>query len=327
MLTTSTPDTKRSEDVRARLALLSEIPERWGAAVRRWSGLTAQYRNARGGSLSPVEGNRGRGGSLSPVEGSEGGPWPDRNIEYLFYQTLVGAWPIEPARMTAFMLKAAREAKTHTSWTRQDSQYEEALLRSVEAAMADHDLMQDVATFVQPLIEPGRVNSLAQVLLKLNAPGVPDTYQGTELWDLSLVDPDNRRPVDYALRRHLLDSLQCQTPEQIMARSDEGLPKLHLIHKALHLRRRLPEAFAGSYTPFQAQGAQAGRVLAFIRSGTVLTIVPRLLLGLQEGWQDTTLNIPPGVWQNELTNDPVPSGPVPIRDLLSRFPVALVARA
>src|SRR5678816_4794154 len=133
---------------------------------------------------------------------------PDRNTEYFFYQTLVGAWPVCAERLTAYMEKACREAKTHTSWTAPDSSYEDAVRSFVGRCLTDRDLMQDVRRFVDSLIEPGRINSLAQTLIKLTAPGVPDLYQGTELWSLHLVDPDNRRPVDYEERRRALAEIK-----------------------------------------------------------------------------------------------------------------------
>ena len=167
MLTTSTHDTKRSEDVRARLTLLSEIPTEWTAAVLRWSALNSRHRR---------------------------GDLPDRNTEYLLYQTLVGAHPIGLDRLQQYLEKAVREAKTHTSWTAVDEGYERALREFVERALADPEFTAALEGFVRPLIGPGRVNSLAWKLLALTAPGVPDLYQGSELWDLSLVDPDNRRP-------------------------------------------------------------------------------------------------------------------------------------
>ena len=232
MLATSTHDTKRSEDVRARLSLLAEIPERWGEAVRGWFERNARHR--------------------------ESDDCPDRNAEYLLYQTLVGAWPISAERAAAYMEKATREAKAHTSWTRTNPEYEEALRGFVNGVLDDPEFVADLEAFVAPLVEPGRINSLAQTLLKLTSPGVPDFYQGSELWDLSLVDPDNRRPVDYELRRRLLAELkEGRPPEAILARMDEGLPKLWLIHQGLQLRRRLPEAFGpeGDYEPLPGLGA------------------------------------------------------------------------
>jgi (1->4)-alpha-D-glucan 1-alpha-D-glucosylmutase len=302
---TSTHDTKRSEDVRARLYLLSEIPERWGDAVRRWRELAEKHRT---------------------------GDFPDRNAEYLLWQTLVGAWPIAADRVTAYMEKATREAKAYTAWTRTDAAYEEALRKFVEGVLADPEITADLEAFVAPLVEPGRITSLALTLIRLTAPGVPDTYQGSELWDLSLVDPDNRRPVDYGLRRKLLGELkQGLAPEEILARMDEGLPKLWVIRQGLHLRRRLREAFdeKGEYSPLQARGARAENVVAFARGGgggQVVTVVPRLVLGLLEEWGDTTLDLPAGSWRNELTGEDLEGGERRLGDLLARFPVALLAR-
>jgi (1->4)-alpha-D-glucan 1-alpha-D-glucosylmutase len=184
-----------------------------------------------------------------------------------------------------------------------------------------------VAAFVKPLVEPGRVNSLSQALVKLIAPGVPDIYQGTELWDLSLVDPDNRRPVDYQLRRRLLEELEGLSAEQIMARSDEGLPKQWLTRQALRLRRQHPEWFGAesTYEGLVATGPQSDHVLALVRGGHVAAIVPRLVLGF-DGWQNTTLKLPNGTWKNELTLEKVSGGEVAIADLLKKFPVALLHR-
>jgi len=299
-LATSTHDTKRSEDVRARISLLSEIPGRWGEVVRQWFERNARHRR---------------------------GDLPDRNAEYLFYQTLVGAWPVSAGRLTAYMEKATREAKAHTSWTRNDAGYEEALRGFVEAVLGDADFIAGLEGFVAGLVGPGRINSLSQTLLKLTAPGVPDFYQGTELWDLSLVDPDNRRPVDYELRRRLLADLKRgMTPEEILARMDEGLPKLWLIHQGLQLRRRLPEAFRRDYEPLRVSGPRADHAVAFLRGGAVVAVAPRLLLRLGGDWGETTLELPPGTWHDELTGEEVEGGPQPLAEILARFPVALLAR-
>jgi len=294
MLATSTHDTKRSEDVRARLALLSEIPERWAEAVRRWVRHNERHRS------------------------------PDTNAEYLLYQTLVGAWPIKADRVVAYMEKAAREAKGATAWTRTDPEYEDALRSFVEAVLADLDFVADLEAFVAPLVEPGRINSLAQTLVKLTAPGVPDIYQGTELWSLALVDPDNRRPVDYEERHRLLKDLAgALSPEEILARMDQGLPKLWVIRQALRLRSLLQ----GSYAPLAANGDRAGHVFAFSRGGEVITVVPRLVIGLGEDWGATSLELPPGRWRNKLTGEDAGRGEVRLSDLLRRFPVALLARS
>lgn len=300
MLTTSTHDTKRSEDVRARLALLSEIPGPWAEAVSRWSKHNEQYRR---------------------------GNIPDRNTEYLLYQTLVGAWPLETQRVLAFIEKATREAKVHTSWTHPDAGYEKGLFEFVKAILADQEFRSDLERLVSLLVEPGRINAMSQIIIKLLAPGVPDFYQGTELWDLSLVDPDNRRPVDFDLRRRLMSELGRLSPEDIMARMDEGVPKLWIIYQALGLRRQRPEIFrSGDYRPLYAMGRKSDHVVAFLRGEEVAAVVPRWLFTMNGGWQDTWLEIPEGQWHNLLTGDGVKGGKAMLRDILYRFPVALISK-
>jgi (1->4)-alpha-D-glucan 1-alpha-D-glucosylmutase len=300
MLATATHDTKRGEDVRMRLALLSEMPQQWAAAVREWSTMTEQYRTHF---------------------------QPDRNTEYLFYQTLVGAWPIEEDRLQQYLEKAIREAKNHTSWTAPEEEYEKAVHSFVTAAMADEVFVAAVRRFVARLIEPGRINSLAQTLLKLTSSGVPDIYQGTDLWDLSLVDPDNRRPVDYDLRRRLLQELKGLTPEEILRRGDEALPKLWVIRQTLALRRCRPKWFeTASYEPLMASGAKAEHVVAFLRGDSVITITPRLIVGSRGEWDDTSIRLPTGSWRNWLTGDVVSSERVRLSEILRRFPVAILTR-
>jgi (1->4)-alpha-D-glucan 1-alpha-D-glucosylmutase len=301
LLATSTHDTKRSEDVRARLYLLSEIPDRWTAAVQGWVALNGQH---------------WRVGE------------PDRSAEYLFYQTLVGAWPITTERVVEYMRKAAREAKRRTSWIDPNAEYEARLLGFVEAAMSDRAFLDELEAFVAPLIEPGRVNSLVQTLLKLTAPGVPDIYQGCELWDLSLVDPDNRRPVDYAARRDLLAQATQLPPAAIWRHhADSGLPKLWLIRQALHLRKRRPELFgpAGDFRPLAVRGPASGHVIAYVRGAGAVALAPRLVLGLRNRWADTVVNLPPGRWFNDLTAESMSGGPTSIANLLRHFPVALLS--
>lgn len=301
MLTTSTHDTKRSEDVRARLSLLSEIPDRWGEAAQRWSARNERYRT---------------------------GDFPDRNAEYLFYQTLVGAWPLDETRATEYMLKAAREAKQHTTWTNQNAAYESALQAFIAGALADEEFLADLRGFVGELTTPGWITSLSQTLLKLTAPGVPDIYQGCDLWDLSLVDPDNRRPVDYDLRRRLLGELEGMSPEDIWARRDEGLPKLWLLRQTLATRRAHAQAFGprGAYEPLSAHGERANHAIAFSRGGVVVTLAPRLAMSLNGDWQDTTLDLPEGQWRDALTGDRFSGRSVALADALRRFPVALFVR-
>ncbi|MFO8149223.1 MAG: malto-oligosyltrehalose synthase [Trueperaceae bacterium] len=299
MLATSTHDTKRSEDVRARLALLSEVPQRWSEAVRRWREHARRHRR---------------------------GELPDRPTEYLLYQTLVGAWPIDAERVSEFLEKAVREAKLHTSWTAPDEAYERAVVDFARALLGDEAFRADLEAFVADLVHPGRINGLAQTLIKLTAPGVPDVYQGTELWDLSLVDPDNRRPVDFDLRRRLLAELTGLSPEDIVARMDEGLPKMWLLRQALRARRLRPRSFGGDggYRPLPARGAKADHLLAFARGDDVVVVAPRLVTGLADGWQDTVLELPAGAWRDLMTGDAWPAGAVPVAELLGRFPVALL---
>jgi (1->4)-alpha-D-glucan 1-alpha-D-glucosylmutase len=301
LLATSTHDTKRSEDVRARLALLSEIPDSWGETVTRWARKNQAHRR-------------------------EG--WPDRNIEYLLYQTLVGAWPIGRDRMLRYAEKAAREAKQHTSWTRPSASYETALAEFVSALFDDAAFLADLEAFVAPLIEPGRTNSLALTLVKLTSPGVPDLYQGTELWDLSLVDPDNRRPVDYQVRRSHLEVLDGMPLETVRGRADEGLPKLWLIRRALALRHAEAPAFGpeGTYRPLAVRGARAGHAIAFTRCGRIASIAPRLVLTLGGDWQDTAVDLPAGRWRDVLAGRELDGGWTRLGMLLEAFPVALLAK-
>ena len=301
LLATSTHDSKRSEDVRARIGVLSEVPAAWARVVRGWF-----ERHARHWGAEP----------------------PDRNIEYLLYQTLVGAWPIEAERVKAYIEKAAREAKARTSWTAPQAGYETALQAFVEAVLADETFRRELASFVGTVRDAGRTSSLAQVLLKLTCPGVPDIYQGTELWDLSLVDPDNRRPVDFGLRHRLLGELEGLAVGAVMARADEGLPKLWLITRALALRRARPVPFGpdGAYTPLAVEGPASDHVVAFARGGEVVSVVPRFALKRRGEWGDTRVVLPAGAWRNELTGEEVTGGPAHVGRMLSSFPVALLSR-
>ena len=309
MTALSTHDTKRSADVRARLALLSEIPDAWAAACSRWMAASAQH--------------------------WEGGD-PDRHTQHLLFQTLVGAWPLTAERAVAYLAKATKEAKLRTAWTEPDPTYDAARDAWAAAVVADGDLMADVESFVAPLVGPGRVTALAQRLLQLAAPGVPDTYQGDELWDLSLVDPDNRRPVDFELRRRLLAELDGLTTEALVARMDEGMPKLRLVRDALRLRRRRRQAFgagpAGAYRPLDLTGPAAAHGVGFTRGDAVAVVVPRLVLGLaaRGGWDGTAVALPAGDWTDVITGRTwAVAGPggVAMADLLGAFPVALLERS
>jgi (1->4)-alpha-D-glucan 1-alpha-D-glucosylmutase len=305
MTSLSTHDTKRSEDVRARLVTLSEIPDRWAATVLEWRSSNLRH--------WPRD-----------VE-------PDPGMEYLFYQTAVGAWPIGEERLAAYMEKASREAKLRTSWTDPDPAYDEALARFV-AGVTGSPWARLAESFARSLTGPGRVNSLAQKLVQLTAPGVPDLYQGTELWDLSLVDPDNRRPVDFGERRALLDGLEkmwaTPDPGAILAGMERGLPKLWVVRSALRVRVERPDGFGdeGGYAPLEVRGDASDHALGFVRGGEVAVVVPRLVIRLarEGGWRGTEVVLPPGEWRNVLTGDEVGGGARPVEELLGRFPVALL---
>jgi (1->4)-alpha-D-glucan 1-alpha-D-glucosylmutase len=241
------------------------------------------------------------------------------------------------------MAKATKEAKLRTTWTEPDEAYDAARDAYVSAVLGDAGLVAEIEGFVGSLAPTWWVNVLAQQLLALTVPGVPDIYQGTELVDLSLVDPDNRRPVDFDRRRALLASLPGLTPEDLLARIDEGLPKLRVTRDALHLRRRRPACFgagsSGAYTPLAVTGAEADHVVAFTRGADVAVVVPRLVLGLQarrpdivpgaanpvaDLWTDTAVALPPGTWSDLVTGVTAPDPAV--GELLGRFPVALLER-
>lgn len=310
MLTTSTHDTKRSEDVRTRLAVLSELPDLWVRAVQEWREIAARHRG-------------------------DHGPAPEH--ELLLLQTLVGAWPLDAERAVAYLLKAAREGKHHTDWIDGDPRYEADLEGAVRGLIADADARALVDRLLQVVRPAGRLTSLSQTVLKLTSPGVPDVYQGTELWDLSLVDPDNRRPVDLDERRRLLGDLGGDGPAHpvdLLGRVDEGLPKLWVTAAALRLRRRRPELFGrdGSYEPLLAVGDRQDHVVAYVRGGEVLTVAPRLVVRLGGAfadwdWGDTRLELPAGRWRCVLTDHVVDGDrEVGLADLLAAFPVALLTR-
>ena len=209
-----------------------------------------------------------------------------------------------------------------------NADYEAAIRQFVIATLADADFLEDLKDFVAPLLKPGCVNSLAQTLLKLAAPGVPDVYQGTELWDLSLTDPDNRRPVDFALRRELLAKAATLSAEEAWNEWPSGLPKLWLIRRMLKLRERRPDWFgaASGYRAPAASGHARAHVVAFQRGESLIAVAPRLVIGLRDDWRDTTIDIPAGNWRNALTDEPLPPGPALLRDLLKNFPVAALTR-
>jgi (1->4)-alpha-D-glucan 1-alpha-D-glucosylmutase len=302
MTTLSTHDTKRSDDVRARLAVLSEIPSRWRTALHRWSRINRPFKTK---------------------------GFPDHNTEWFLYQTLIGAWPISKDRAVAYMEKAVREAKQQTSWTQQNKDFEDALRSFIERILESPEFISELERFVAQVLLPGRINSLTQTLLKCTAPGIPDTYQGSELWDLRLVDPDNRGPVDYEIRQAMLAELDSGLAvEEIMKRMDSGLPKMWLIRRALQLRREQPQWFdeRSSYSPLQIDGFKAMHVIAFLRADSVAAIAPRWNVKLGGGFGSTTVELPAGRWKNLLTGEAVNGGRARVQSLLQRFPVALMVK-
>jgi len=300
LLSTSTHDNKRSEDVRTRISILSEIPERWAEALHQWSQLNAPAWQGR---------------------------TPDRHAEYLLYQTLIGAWPIDRDRCWQYMQKACREAKIKTSWHEPNAGYEQSIRDFIDGILTSGEFLASLARFVEPLVLPGRINSLAQTLIKMVAPGVPDLYQGSELWDLSLVDPDNRRPVDFARRADLWRRSRMQRGSAVLEDWDSGLPKLWLIAWTLRLRRERPRDFAPSsgYQPLVAQGAHLGNLLAFQRGENLIAVVPRFTLTLNGDWADTRLVLPDGRWR-EAFGDAILEGEVTAGALFASYPVTLLIR-
>jgi (1->4)-alpha-D-glucan 1-alpha-D-glucosylmutase len=300
MLATSTHDNKRSEDVRTRISILSEIPERWADILHQWSTLNAAAWQNR---------------------------VPDRHAEYLLYQTLIGAWPIDRDRCWQYMQKACREAKINTSWHEPNLGYEEKIRGFLDGVFRTPEFISSLEHFVGPLIQPGRINSLAQTLIKMMAPGVPDFYQGTELWDLSLVDPDNRRPVDFKLRASLVQRTRTMSAADVTAEWDGGLPKLWMMARMLTIRRERPEDFSDQsrYQPLVAQGTHLGSLFAFRRGENLIAVVPRFTLTLGGVWGDTRLPLPGGVWRNGFTDAVFQREATPDM-LFDSFPVALLIR-
>ncbi|MFP5334807.1 MAG: malto-oligosyltrehalose synthase [Actinomycetes bacterium] len=308
MTTLSTHDTKRSEDVRARLAVLSEVPAEWADAVRSWRELAEPYRHAR----------------LDPA------------TEYLVWQTVVGTWapgggPIAAGRLLPYLEKAVREAKRHTSWTSPDAEYEGAVRDFAIGVLGDDAVLAAVGAFCAGHVDPAaRIGLLGQKLVQLTMPGVPDVYQGTEVVDLSLVDPDNRRPVDYENRRKRLAALDAGArPHGV---DDE---KLLVTSRALRLRRDHPEWFVGEETTYEPVPTSTGVAVAFARGDATgpraVTVATRLPVALARhgGWGAHTVVLPPGTWRNALTGsvlDVEAGAPAPLTELLSDLPVALLVR-
>jgi malto-oligosyltrehalose synthase len=302
LTTLSTHDTKRQEDVRARLAVLAEWPQEWAHQVAEWRGMARWLTDG------------------AAAQATERAPEPD--LEYLMWQTLVGAWLIGGDRAAEYLGKAMHEAKTRTSWTVPRPGYESAVLGLADAVTSDPELTAAIAGFVARIAPDARVNSLGAKLAQLTMPGVPDVYQGCELTGLSLVDPDNRRPVDYQRRRRLLTALE-GGPDQAVGLDAE---KLLVTSRALWLRREHPDWFAGDYRPLACEGPAAEHAVAFQRGGHAVTVVTRLPAGLRRrgGWADTVLPLPELHWRDVLTGVRHAGLRPPLAELTWRLPVTLL---
>jgi (1->4)-alpha-D-glucan 1-alpha-D-glucosylmutase len=335
MNATSTHDTKRGEDVRARINVLSEVPDEWEKNIKAWSKLNRRKKN--------------------PVNDEV---FPDDNDEYFLYQTLIGAYPFEQSehaafveRMKDYIIKAVREAKVHTAWLKPDAAYEEAFHSFIDDVLAfseQNKFLKEFLPFQKKVAFYGIFNSLSQTLIKITSPGVPDFYQGSELWDLNLVDPDNRRPVDYEKRKEFLREIKERAAQDILAlinellaTKEDGRIKLFLIYQALAARRANLEVFQnGAYLPLNAEGKFENHVIAFARKMEnvwAVTIVPRFLAGVvKEGeyplggpaWADTCVVLPeeaPVVWTDSLTSQSI-SGEkgLWLAEVFQHFPAALL---
>jgi (1->4)-alpha-D-glucan 1-alpha-D-glucosylmutase len=329
----ATHDTKRGEDARARINVLSEIPQEWGRQLKSWHRLNRGHKKTVRRKKAPV-----------------------KNDEYLLYQTLLGTYPNKGengdaylGRIREYVIKAVREAKTYTAWIKPDAPYEESSLHFAEKILDESDsnpFTEEFRPFQRRVAFFGMLNSLAQTLVKITAPGVPDFYQGTELWDFSLVDPDNRRPVDFEHRRRILNEISGedpQLPEKLLATMDDGRIKMFLIHKALgHRRGHLSIYQEGEYLPVETTGLFREHILAYARHAQgawAITVVPRFLTGIiREGvlpvgddiWEDTAIVLPEGAgnqWHEIFTATPLTGHErhLLIGDILRRFPVALLS--
>ncbi|MGB7037254.1 MAG: malto-oligosyltrehalose synthase, partial [Xanthobacteraceae bacterium] len=285
LLTTATHDHKRGEDVRSRLAVLSEFADEWVETMARWVDAALRGCAAKAGPASPMPGDLA-----------------------ILFQTIVGAWPMSLGlgdqaglsvfanRIAAWQQKAVREAKLRSDWSAPNDAYEGALANFISRLFSvPNDLLTELHSFAARIMAPGAVNGLAQMLVKLTAPGVPDIYQGTEYWDLSLVDPDNRAPVDFAMRER---SLNAASLDEVVAAWPDGRIKQRLMANVFAVRKKIPSIFSsGAYIPLTAAGPQAERVVAFARtaeSGTTITVVCK---SVASGVKDTTITIPASFWR------------------------------
>ena len=340
---TSTHDTKRSEDVRARLNVLSELPDDWETLLKKWSKLNRRHKLVVDGQAAP-----------------------DGNDESLIYQTMLGAWPLNqeeiqlfPERLKQYLIKAAREAKVHTSWIRPHFDYENALVTFVDHTLnaeTNARFLKSFKSFQKTISHFGALNSLSQVVLKVTVPGIPDFYQGTEMWDFSLTDPDNRRPVDFQVRQRQLEELRkiesnglSDLVKRLLPHWQDGLVKLFTTYKALNFRQTHKELFQeGEYIPLEVTGSQKDHICAFARrkgNEWAFTVVPRLLARLVEPqefplgrktWGNCVIVLPPDApdrWRNVFTGKALSSNSSPgrrvlaLRSITREFPVALLGPA
>ncbi|MCK5511164.1 MAG: malto-oligosyltrehalose synthase [Thermodesulfovibrionia bacterium] len=335
MNTTSTHDTKRGEDVRARINVLSEIPQQWEANLKKWNKLNQKKKKMLKGKLVP-----------------------DRNDEYMLYQTLLGAFPFHHEeshnfveRIKLYIIKAVREAKFHTAWLKPDIKYEEIFLSFIDELLKQSDqnyFLKEFLLFQKKIAYYGIYNSLAQILIKITSPGVPDFYQGTELWELNLVDPDNRRPVDFTERTRLLQEIKAgeikdtvNLIHELLSSREDGRIKLFLIYRALMARKKHSALFEkGAYIPLETDGKHKDSIVAFAREHKPLwsiTIAPRFLTGVvkedeyplgTEVWDNTHIVVPeeaPSSWKEEITGLESEGGQtIAVGEVLKYFPCALL---
>jgi (1->4)-alpha-D-glucan 1-alpha-D-glucosylmutase len=330
LLATSTHDTKRSEDVRARMLAISEVPQLWRSSLQRWRVINRRWKR-----------------NLEEASA------PDANEEYLFYQTLLGTWPMDAAgraepsatpeyieRLQAYMAKALKEAKINTSWIQPNEQWDSAMSEFVARVLDSSPKNKFLPSFLpvaEEIARLGAINSLSQVVVKLTAPGVPDIYQGNEIWDFSLVDPDNRRPVDYAQRREMLRSLETAAPAELLQQWPDGRIKLFLTQRLLRFRREHPQLFqCGTYLPLNVTGAFAESCVAFAREhggNWIAILAPRLSSRIAfppigEKWQDTAVDLPASLSREGATELftgrelKVDGNPVRLADALAVLPFA-----
>jgi (1->4)-alpha-D-glucan 1-alpha-D-glucosylmutase len=328
----STHDTKRGEDSTARINVLSEMPEEWETALKSWSKLSE--------------------GLKRKVNGSEA---PDRNEEYFLYQAILGSLPFQEGRVPfserieEYMVKSLREAKVHSCWSEPDTSYEQAVISFVRGVIRpenDNRLLGEILQFYDQVQEHGIQNSLSQALIKMTSPGVPDFYQGTELYDFSFVDPDNRRPVDFQKRIVALDEISRRErgdvkglAEDLLASKADGRVKLFLIHRVLQARRSCPGLFSyGSYLPLQTEGILGNHIVAFARAlegRWAVTVAPRLTAKLgpriplsRAAWEDARIMMPddfPRHWRDAITSREIESDDgILLSDVLEAFPAALL---